>query len=83
MTTKVHLAADGGAQLLAFTLIAGQAGDEPAFDTVMARIRVPLTGPGRPRTRPFAVLANRAVPIHVLRPVPWSGRSRGGELGVG
>ncbi|MFJ4866914.1 transposase, partial [Streptomyces sp. NPDC088748] len=50
-----------------FTLIAGQAGDEPAFDTVMARIRVPLTGPGRPRTRPFAVLANRAYASRAIR----------------
>ncbi|MEE1753031.1 IS5 family transposase [Streptomyces sp. SP18CS02] len=58
--TKVHLAADGGARPLAFTVTAGQAGDAPAFETVMSRIRVPRSGPGRPRTRPFAVLADRA-----------------------
>ncbi len=32
----------------------------PAFETVMARIRVPRTDAGRPRTRPTAVLADRA-----------------------
>ena len=41
LSTKIHLAADGGARPLAFTVSAGQAGDAPAFDTVMARIRVP------------------------------------------
>ncbi|MFF3985121.1 IS5 family transposase [Streptomyces sp. NPDC001797] len=60
LSTKVHLAADGRARPLAFTITAGQAGDAPAFETVMSRIRVPRTGPGRPRTRPLAVLADRA-----------------------
>ncbi|MFJ2823740.1 IS5 family transposase [Streptomyces toxytricini] len=67
LTTKVHLAADGGARPLAFTVTAGQAGDAPAFETVMARIRVPRTGPGRPRTRPFAVLADRAYSSRAIR----------------
>lgn len=57
--TKVHLAADGPARPLAFTITAGQACDAPAFETVMARIRVPRTGLGRPRTRPLTVLADR------------------------
>ncbi|UXX97342.1 IS5 family transposase [Streptomyces sp. AD2-2] len=52
--------ADGRARPLAFTVTAGQAGDAPAFETVMSRIRVPRTGAGRPRTRPLAVLADRA-----------------------
>ncbi|CAL9643114.1 hypothetical protein SUDANB126_06414 [Streptomyces sp. enrichment culture] len=39
--TKVHPAADGGARPPAFTVTAGRAGDAPAFETVMARIRVP------------------------------------------
>lgn len=61
LSTKVHLAADGRARPLAFTVTAGQAGDAPAFETVMSRIRVPRRGPGRPRTRPLAVLAVLAV----------------------
>ncbi|MHC3394788.1 IS5 family transposase [Streptomyces noursei] len=67
LTTKVHLAADGGARPLAFTVTAGQAGDAPAFETVMSRIRVPRSGPGRPRTRPFAVLADRAYSSRAIR----------------
>ncbi|MCM9077130.1 IS5 family transposase [Streptomyces spororaveus] len=67
LSTKVHLAADGGARPLAFTVTAGQAGDAPAFETVMARIRVPRTGTGRPRTRPFVVLADRAYSSRAIR----------------
>ncbi|CAL9635278.1 hypothetical protein SUDANB120_06184 (plasmid) [Streptomyces sp. enrichment culture] len=33
----------------------------------MARIRVPRSGPGRPRTRPFAVLADRAYSFRAIR----------------
>nr|WP_261800892.1 IS5 family transposase [Streptomyces sp. PBH53] len=67
LSTKVHLAADGRARPLAFTVTAGQAGDAPAFVTVMSRIRVPRTGPGRPRTRPLAVLADRAYSSRAIR----------------
>lgn len=48
VSTKFHLAADGRPRPLAFTVTAGQAGNAPAFETVMSRIRVPRTGPGRP-----------------------------------
>ncbi|MFD0720400.1 IS5 family transposase [Streptomyces globosus] len=67
LSTKVHLAADGDARPLAFTITAGQAGDAPAFETVMSRIRVPRSGPGRPRTRPAAVLADRAYSSRAIR----------------
>ena len=67
MSTKFHLAADGRARPLAFTVTAGQAGDVPAFETVISRIRVPRAGPGRPRTRPLAVLADRANSSRAIR----------------
>ncbi|MEU0589501.1 IS5 family transposase [Streptomyces sp. NPDC006132] len=67
LSTKVHLAADGRARPLAFTVTAGQAGDAPAFETVMSRIRAPRRGPGRPRTRPLAVLADRAYSSRAIR----------------
>ncbi|MFI9810133.1 IS5 family transposase [Streptomyces sp. NPDC052301] len=67
LSTKVHLAADGRSRPLAFTVTAGQAGDAPAFETVMSRIRVPRTGPGRPRTRPLAVLVDRAYSSRAIR----------------
>lgn len=41
-------------------LTAGQAGDSPQFATIVDRIRVPRKGPGRPRTRPDRVLADKA-----------------------
>ena len=39
---------------------AGQRGDSPQFQTVLSGIRVPRLGPGRPRTRPGRVLADKA-----------------------
>lgn len=39
---------------------AGQAGDSPQFTAVLDAIRVARTGPGRPRTRPDRVLADKA-----------------------
>jgi transposase len=35
----------------------GQGGDSPVLGELLAGIRVPRSGPGRPRTRPQAVLA--------------------------
>lgn len=67
LSTKVHLSADGRARPLAFALTAGQAGDAPTFETVMSRSRVPRNGPGRPRTRPHLVLADRAYSSRAIR----------------
>jgi transposase len=41
-------------------LTAGQCGDSPQFGAVLHGIRVPRLGPGRPRTRPDRVLADKA-----------------------
>ncbi|WP_443033933.1 IS5 family transposase [Streptomyces sp. AD681] len=46
LSTKVHLASDSRARPLALRVTAGQAGDAPAFETVMASIRVLRSGPG-------------------------------------
>ncbi|MGV9559645.1 IS5 family transposase [Streptomyces sp. NPDC003522] len=67
LSTKVHLASDSHARPLALRVTAGQAGDAPAFETVMAGIRVPRSGPGRPRTRPDVVLADRAYSSRAIR----------------
>jgi transposase len=45
---------------LSVLVTAGQAGDSPQFETVLDNIRVPRSGPGRPRTRPDRVLADKA-----------------------
>jgi transposase len=60
LTTKLHLACEQGQKLLALVLTAGQRGDSPQFTTVLDQIRVPRLGPGRPRTRPDRVLADKA-----------------------
>jgi len=39
---------------------AGQGGDSPQFAAVLGGIRVPRLGPGRPRSRPDRVLADKA-----------------------
>ncbi|MFE3760447.1 IS5 family transposase [Streptomyces sp. NPDC059104] len=66
LTTKIHLAADSRCRPLAFVITPGQAGDAPAFDQVMARIRVPRPV-GRPRTTPAAVLADKAYSSRAIR----------------
>ena len=61
LSTKVHLASDQGRKTLATVLTPGQAADSPQFTAVLSRIRVPRrSGPGRPRTRPDRVLADKA-----------------------
>jgi transposase len=61
LSTKVHLAVEQGRKTLATAVTPGQAADSPQFTTVLGRIRVPhRSGPGRPRTRPARVLADKA-----------------------
>ncbi|MFI8883762.1 IS5 family transposase [Streptomyces sp. NPDC053813] len=67
LSTKIHVASDSLARPLAFYITAGQAGDAPAFEAIMARIRVPRSGLGRPRTRPTVVLADRAYSSRAIR----------------
>ncbi|SCG00088.1 Transposase DDE domain-containing protein, partial [Streptomyces sp. DconLS] len=59
LTTKIHLACDGQGRPLAFTITAGNVNDCTQFEQVMARIRIGRRGPGRPRTRPAQVAADK------------------------
>jgi transposase len=59
-TTKIHLACEQGRGPLAALITAGQRGDSPQFIAVLDALRVPRLGPGRPRTRPDRVLADKA-----------------------
>jgi transposase len=59
-TTKLHLACEQGQKPLAMLLTGGQRGDSPQLVPVLEAIRVPRQGPGRPRTRPGRVLADKA-----------------------
>ncbi len=59
-TSKLHLACEQGRRPLSLLLTAGQRGDSPQFAPVIERISVPRLGPGRARTRPDRVLADKA-----------------------
>ncbi|MEZ7124704.1 IS5 family transposase [Nonomuraea sp. AD125B] len=59
-TTKLHLSADGRCRVLSLVLTPGQYGDSPQFRPVLGAIRVPRLGPGRPRTRPDSLAADKA-----------------------
>jgi transposase len=60
LSTKIHLAVEQGQKPLAIVITAGQCGDSPQFTAVLDAITVARTGPGRPRTRPDRVLADKA-----------------------
>ena len=60
LSTKVHHLVDGAGRPLTILIGPGQAGDSPILPELLAGLRVPRTGPGRPRTRPDAVLGDKA-----------------------
>ena len=61
VSTKIHLAADSRARPLARVTSAGQRNDALGFEPIMRRVRIARRGgPGRPRTRPGRVLADKA-----------------------
>lgn len=45
---------------MSIVITAGQRGDSPQFEAVLGRVQVPRLGPGRPRTRPRRVRADKA-----------------------
>jgi len=59
-STKIHLAVEQGQKPMSILVTAGQRGDSPQFAAVLDGIRVPRLGPGRPRTRPARVRADKA-----------------------
>ena len=67
LSTKVHLAADGRCRPLGFITTVGQRHDAVAFELTLAQVKVARAGPGRPRTRPDAVLADKAYSSHAIR----------------
>src|SRR4051794_9427558 len=67
VSTKIHLAADSRARPLARVTSAGQRNDALGFEPVMGRVRIARRGPGRPRTRPGRVLADKAYSSRGIR----------------
>jgi transposase len=74
LTSKIHLVADSRCRTLARVTSAGQRGDNLGLIPVLERVSVPRRGPGRPRTRPGRVLADKAYSSKASR--AWL-RSRG------
>ncbi|MFI8221382.1 IS5 family transposase [Streptomyces sp. NPDC085932] len=60
LTTKIHLACDGKGRPLAILVTPGQRNDSICARPLLERIRVPRTGPGRPRCRLDQVIADKA-----------------------
>jgi transposase len=67
LSTKLHLAADSRCRPLGFITTLGQRHDSIAFELTLAQVRVARLGPGRPRTRPDAVLADKAYSSRAIR----------------
>jgi transposase len=67
LTTKIHLAADTRCRVLARVTSSGQRHDSLGFEPVMARLRIPRRGRGRPRTRPAHLLADKAYSSTAIR----------------
>lgn len=60
LTTKIHLAGEGGLRPLALLVTPGQWGDCPQMIPVLERIRVPRPARGHPRTRPEHLSGDKA-----------------------
>ena len=60
LTTKTHALVDGNGLPLVIAVTPGQANDSPALPKLLAELRVPRLGPGRPRTTPDALRADKA-----------------------
>lgn len=67
MTTKIHLAADQRCRPIAFLTSEGQRHDSIAFETILGKVSIGRDGPGRPRTRPDWVLADKAYSSKAIR----------------
>ncbi|WP_371129462.1 IS5 family transposase [Streptomyces sp. TLI_105] len=67
LSTKLHLACDGRGRPLGFVLSGGNANDCTRFEAVLESIRVPRSGPGRPRTRPDHVIADKGYSSRKIR----------------
>jgi len=60
LSTKIHQLVDGRGRPLVIALSAGQSNDSPVLKTLIAHLKVARVGPGRPRTRPDALLGDKA-----------------------
>ncbi|MET9482747.1 transposase [Streptomyces sp. NPDC006638] len=64
----MHLVCDGRGRPPAFLVTGGDRNDRTRAEAVISRIHVPRPGPGRPRTRPDHVVADKGYPARTFRP---------------
>lgn len=74
LSTKIHQLVDGRGRPLVIALTPGQAGDSTMLMPLLAQLAVRRLGRGRPRTRPEAVIGDKAYSSRAIRA---SLRSRG------
>jgi transposase len=60
LTSKIHLAVDGRGLPMSILVTPGQAGDNPQLLPLLDQVSVRPPGPGRPRSRPRRVIADKA-----------------------
>jgi transposase len=60
LSTKIHQLVDGRGRPLVIAVTPGQAGDSPMLGRLLSHLAVRRLGPGRPRTRPRMVIADKA-----------------------
>jgi putative transposase len=60
LSTKIHQLVDGRGRPLVIALTPGQTGDSTMLAPLLDQLAVHRLGPGRPRTRPTAVIADKA-----------------------
>lgn len=60
LSSKIHLAVDARGLPMSVILTGGQAGDNPQLIPLLNGLNVRRDGPGRPRSRPQAVVADKA-----------------------
>jgi transposase len=60
VSSKIHQLVDGRGRPLVIAVTAGQAGDSTMLRPLLAHLAVHRLGPGRPRTRPAALLGDKA-----------------------
>jgi hypothetical protein len=67
LSTKIHQLVDGHGYPLVVLVGPGQAGDAPMFPHLMTHLSIARPGPGRPRTRPNRVRADKAYSSRAIR----------------
>ncbi|WP_197085747.1 IS5 family transposase [Corynebacterium comes] len=67
LSSKIHAGVDGHGRPLSVVVTGGQRNDGAMLQAVLDDIHVPRMGPGRARSRPDAVLADRGYATTVIR----------------